>query len=170
MKRKIVGIAKDAVTKEVQKYLDQVAGLSAEKVAKTVARAYSKDVKLNRFLAQAAKGFEAGLGIFVDAQRREKIIEAVQEFGTTNNEQKQAMVIHIAQSDIELEVERKRNEITDKGKLVLNAEQKDALAAALVKYKEFLNTRMMPGVLDLAASLGIVEYEGEKVKAAAVAE
>ncbi len=149
---------KKSVVEDVQTYIDQLANKKGpDKVGRLLAKSYGADAKLNRFLVSK---LDQGLGFFTDKLKRNKLLAICDEnYGFTSIQEKQAMAIKILQSDVEDAVEAKRLEVTAKGTMVLNDEQKAALTKKLVEYRTFMLNTFMPQALQVAEGLGVIENE-----------
>lgn len=136
---------------EVQKYIREFVDKGPEKSARALAKGYSRDAKLNNFVKASESGFEKGNSFYLDKERRQRVMDACNHVGVTSLEAKQGAAIAIVQSDIDAEVERKISDVTAKGTLKLNAEQKSALETAAKEYRKFLETKLIPSVQDMLA-------------------
>jgi hypothetical protein len=170
MKKQVVAAAILA-NKDVQKYISEFVDKGPEKSARALAKGYSRDAKLNNFIKASESGFEKGNSFYLDKERRQRVFDACNHVGVTSIEAKQGAAIAIVQSDIDFEVARKISEVTAKGTLKLNGEQKAALETASKAYRKFLIDKLIPSVQDmLSHELCAMEEKEVEEKEAAVAE
>lgn len=164
---KIVVSPEKITDEKVAAYLGQFVDYPLDKAARLLSKSYTKDRQLNNFVKASEENFTKGFRFFVDGSFAEKVKSEVMagSIGMTSKEEKSALALHIAQKGIENAVDEKRVSLT-RG-LTLDDEQKETLASALIKYQQFLVTKLMPSVHKmLVTDLGVAEYE-EAAKATA---
>lgn len=152
---------------EVNVILAGLLGITREKSGKLVVKSFGYDKRLNSFLNA---DFSKGLTVFTQKEKREKMFKAVESWGITDHARKQALIINMAQSDVEEQVREKIAEVTLNGKLPMNEEQKTQFDKQVKAYRSFLEKDMNAGICEFGIFLGIAAEKAEPVKEAKVAE
>jgi hypothetical protein len=144
---------KDSVKNELALIL---AGTSPDLVknAKVLGKSFANNKAIANFVADPTP---KGVSIIIDAKKRSDMFDAINQYGITDVKTKQAMCIAVLQSDIELHVAGVHSKLTNKGSIELSLTQKDALANALVKYRNFLVKQLTPAVQEIALAMGVTE-------------
>lgn len=129
---------------------------------KILNKGLQSDAKLSEFLLQhKTKQFKLrGMGILTDSAKRSRIFEQITGnagAGFTSIKEKQAQVIALCDAEIDPLVVRKQLDVTNDGTSKLDKTQQDALAAALVAYREFLIKQVKPQIEEIALTLGVME-------------
>ena len=158
-----------AIVKEVEDYiLLYTKKKGAIATGRLLAKSYNADAKLNRFLTSDP---EQGLKFFTDKVKREAMLEKIDEaYGITSLENKRALVIKMLSEDIDVTIEQLRSDVTAKGTLSLNEEQKGALTKKLVAVRKFLIEKLQPAALEVAEGLGVLVEAEKEVATPAHAE
>lgn len=147
-----------SVSKEVQDLMNSLNSGDMEKNARAFGKGISADVKLNRFLTA---DFSKGPQVFNEANI-DKILDTVNAYGFTDVDKKKAQLASIFAGSIDSAVTAKRLKVTANGKLNLDDDQKDALAAKLAQYGNYLRNQILPGATVWAQTFGLIEGSIEK--------
>jgi len=170
MGKQVVFVAAAERSDEVATILAGLQGITREKAGKLVVKSFGIDKRLNSFLNA---DFSKGLSVFTKKETREKLFKAVESWGITDHSRKQALILAMAESDVEEQVREKVAEVTLNGKLPMNVEQKKQFDAQVIAYRSFLEKDMNAGICEFGIFLGVAqekkEVEAPKVEAEKVA-
>ncbi|MBU6392496.1 MAG: hypothetical protein KGQ83_09690 [Planctomycetes bacterium] len=155
----------ETVRNEVSAILLGMQGISKEKAGKLVVKSFGIDKKFNAWLNA---DFSKGLTVFTQKEKRERLLKAVESWGITDTKRKQALIIAMAEADIQDQVREKVAEVTLEGKLPMSEEQKAQHERQIIAYGQFLAKDMNAGIADLGVFLGAFE-EVKEVKPELVA-
>lgn len=153
-------VISDSVRQEVSDVMEAMEKLTIEKRARLLGKSYRSDVKLNAFLS---KRFDnADTKVLLNEKYFNELITKTEDFGITSIKEKRALCVSILDSETALIVAAKKEEVT-RG-LVLNDEQKEALAAKLVDYAKFVEIGIKSGARRIGLTLGAIETVAELVE------